>query len=120
MHPIKYAVQNASTDVEVFEGLTSFLDYLRSLGVYSVLPEKLSTLSARDADEIRTWSARLAQEAKNTDSLTVAGDLWFKEVREAFAAAVLRLNEIAETEPKAAAGAGRVSESGAGFLVERR
>ncbi len=117
MHPIKYAVQNASTNDEVCERLTSFLGYLRSLDVDLIFPERLSALSACNADEVKAWSARLAQEARSTEGLTPAGGLWLKEVQEAFAAVELRLAEIAEAEIKVAAAQDRLSESGSGILV---
>lgn len=117
MHPIKYAVQNASTNDEVCERLTSFLGYLRSLRVDLILPERLSGLSACNADEVKAWSARLAQEARNTESLTPAGDLWLKELQEAFAAAELRLSEIAKAQIKQTAAEAGLAKSGPGIVV---
>ena len=95
MHPVKYAVHNASTPDEMLERLSSFLQYLHALDIASVLPRCFDGLSARNAEEVRAWSAKLAQRSTQTEILTAAGDLWLNDVRDAFAAAVERLDELA-------------------------
>lgn len=94
MHSIKFAIQNARSEFEVTERLLAFLDYLRQLHIDSVLPQNLHGLSARSAAEVKAWAARLAQESAHTENLTVAGDLWLKDVAIAFDAAASRLDEL--------------------------
>jgi hypothetical protein len=100
MHPVRYAVRNASTNNEVFERLTDFLQYLRSAHIDCILPHYFEALSARNANDIRNALAMLHQETCHADDLTVAGDLWLADVREAFAAAVERLATL-DLKPQA-------------------
>ena len=111
MLPIKYALQNASTNAQVLRGLSSFLDYLRSCHIDSILPQRFSGLSACNAEEIEAWSAKLEQGGKDIYSLTTVGQWWLEEVRESFAAAAQRLGEIAAAKQQSAPGVLRTPRS---------
>lgn len=114
MLPIKHAMERASTDAQVLRRLSSFLDHLRSCSIDSILPHRFSGLSACNADEIRAWSEKLGQCGKDTYPLTAAGHCWLEEMRDAFAAAVRRLDEIAEAKQQSLTGVIRTPRSEAG------
>jgi hypothetical protein len=95
MLPITYSVEGASTDAQVAQRMSSLLDYLHSCHIDSLLPRRCSGLAAHNADEVRLWAVRLGQDGKDTYGLTAAGHCWLEELREAFAAAAKRLDEIA-------------------------
>ena len=118
MLPIKHPMESASTDAQVLRGLSSFLDHLRSCNIDSILPQRFSDLSACNAEEIQAWSAKLKQGGKDIYCLTAAGRLWLEEVREAFAEAAQRLDEIAETKQLSAPDV-RMFRPVAGNPVER-
>lgn len=98
MHPIKYAVQNARTKDEVLKRLSSFVSYLHGCCVDTLLPGEFSHLSAGSADEVSAWSEKLARADHHAEALTVAGDIWLKDVQEAFRCATQRLDEIARRD----------------------
>ena len=112
MLPIKYAVQKASTPAQVLRRLSSFLDYLRGCHIDSILPQEFSRLSACNAEEIQAWSAKLEQGGKDIYNLTAAGQLWLEAVREAFAVAAQRLDEIAMEKQQSVPGLRNRSEAG--------
>ncbi len=94
MLPVRYAVDNAATDVEVLRRLSAFLEYLSSCHVDSVLPRRFSQLSAASGTAVRDWAQKLSERGHHDYLLGAAGRCWLEEVREAFAAAVRRLDQI--------------------------
>ncbi len=95
MLPIKCAVQNASTDAQVLRRLSSFLDYVHSCHIDSILPPRFSGLSASSPDAVRDWANKLCEGGTDSYRLNAAGYCWLEEVRGAFSAAARRLDEIA-------------------------
>jgi hypothetical protein len=104
MLPIKHALESASTEAQVLRCLSSFLDHLRSCKIDSLLPHRFSGLSACNDDEIRAWSGKLAESRNDTYPLGAAERCWLEEVRDAFAAAARRLDEIAQAKQQSAPG----------------
>lgn len=98
MHPIKYAVQNAETSTEVLRRLSSFVNYLHGCCADTLLPGEFSHLSAGSAEEVSAWSVKLSRADHHAEALTVAGDIWLKDVQDAFSCAAQRLHEIAGQE----------------------
>ena len=102
MLPIRYAVENAPTQAQVLERLSSFLEYLRSCHVDTVLPRELSRLSASSTEAVRDWAELLEKNWIDDYRLSAAGQCWIEEVREAFVAAAKRLDRIVAGEGAAA------------------
>lgn len=119
MLPIRYAVDSAPTQSQVLERLSSFLEYLRSCHVDMVLPPELSGLSASSTDSVRDWAALLEEHWKGDYRLSVAGQCWMEEVREAFVAAAKRLDRIAAGEGAAAQSDEPASQAEARFAAGR-
>ena len=94
MHPIRQAVRSAPTKEEVLERLSSFLQYLHAAQIDCVLPASIQGLRARDAADVRHSLQQLDQETRHADSLTMAGDIWLEDVRDAFAGALERLESL--------------------------
>jgi hypothetical protein len=90
-----YAVGNAATESQILRRLSSFLEYLRSCHVDSVLPRRFSGLSASSPDAVRDWAKKLCEGGTDSYRLSAAGYCWLEEVRGAFSAAARRLDEIA-------------------------
>jgi hypothetical protein len=111
-------MESASTDAQVLRPLASFLDHLRSCNIASILPHRFSGFSACNADEIRAWSGKLGECGKDTCHMTAVGRCWLEEVRDAFAAAARRLDEIADAKQQSAPGV-RMLRPVAGNPVER-
>lgn len=104
--PAKYAVQSASTELEITRHVADFLDYLHNCHVIALLPTELGTLSARDAAEIRACAGRIKRTWASHQPLTATARFWVEEVSEIFETAVQRLDELSLLEPPArAAGA---------------
>ena len=101
MLPIRFAVDSAPTQVQVLQRLSSFLEYLRSCHVDTVLPMELSSLSAANTGVVRKWAALLEKNWKDDYRLSAAGQWWIEEVREAFVAAAKRLDRIVGEEREA-------------------
>ena len=119
MLPITYSVEGASTDAKVLQRMSSFLDYLRSCYIDSILPQRFSGLAAHNVDEVRLWAVKLGQGGEDTYSLTAAGHCWLEEVRDAFAAAARRLDEISAANQRSAPGVVRTVRSEAGTPAAR-
>ena len=109
MLPIAYSVEGATTDAQVLQRMSSLLDYVHSCHIDSILPQSCSGLAARNAYEIRLWAAKFGQGGRDTDGLTAAGHCWFEELRDAFAAAAKRLDEIAAANEQSASGSFRAA-----------
>ncbi|MEO8005965.1 MAG: hypothetical protein ABI771_13710 [Betaproteobacteria bacterium] len=98
MHPIKYAVQNAGTSAEVLKRLSSFVTYLHGCCADTLLPGEFSHLSAGSTEEVSAWSEKLSRADHHAEALTVAGDIWLKDVQDAFSCAAQRLEELARLD----------------------
>ena len=105
MLPVQEAVKSASTEAQVLRQLSAFVEDLRRCCVDSILPQRFSGLAARNGDEVRAWARMLGQGGKDTYSLSAAGRYWIDEVRDAFAVAAKRLDEISATGQRSASGA---------------
>jgi hypothetical protein len=97
MLPVQEDLKSASTEAQVLRQLSAFIEDLRRCCVDSILPQRFSGLAAGSGDEVRAWAQRLAQGGKDTYGLGAAGRYWIDEVRDAFAAAAKRLDEISAT-----------------------
>ena len=104
MLPNTYSVEGAATDAQVAQRMSSLLDYLHSCHIDSILPQRCSGLTAHNADEVRLWAVKLGQGGKDTYGLTATGHCWFEELRDAFAAAAKRLDEIATANEQSTLG----------------
>jgi len=105
MLPVQETVKRASTEAQVLRQLSAFIEDLRRCCVDSILPQRFSGLAARNGDEVRAWAQTLRQGGKDTYSLGAAGRYWIDEVRDAFAVAAKRLDEISATGQRPASGA---------------
>ncbi len=105
MLPVQEDLKSASTQAQVLRQLSAFIEDLRRCCVDSILPQRFSGLAARNGDEVRAWAKMLGQGGKDTYSLGAAGCYWIDEVRDTFAAAAQRLDEISATGQIAASGA---------------
>ena len=117
MLPITYSVEGASTDAQVLRRLSSFLDYLCTCHIDSILPQRFSGLAAHSADEVRAWAAKLAEGSKDSYCLTAAGRCWLEEIRDAFAAAACRLDEISRGTEHSTLGIGPMNRSVVGMCA---
>ena len=97
MLPVQEAVKSASTESQVLREMSAFVEDLHRCCVDSILPQRFAGLAARNGDEVRAWAQRLSQGGKDTYSLGAAGRCWIDEVRDAFAVAAKRLEEISAT-----------------------
>jgi hypothetical protein len=94
MLAIRFAVQHASTADKVIENLCTFIEHLHRYRIEAILPADLIGISAKNPDDVRAWARRLQQEMHDRYCLTAAGELWFEEIRDAYAAAARRLDEL--------------------------
>ena len=99
---VQEAMKNTSTEAQVLRQLSAFVEDLRRCCVDSILPQRFSGLAARNGDEVRVWARMLGQGGKDTYSLSAAGRYWIDEVRDAFAVAAQRLDEISATGQRSA------------------
>ena len=101
--PAKYAVQSASTELEITRHVADFLDYLGNCHVIALLPTELGTLSARDAPEIRACADKITQALRSHQPLSATARFWLEEVSEMFETAAQRLDELSSLEAPARA-----------------
>jgi len=94
MLPPNFTVDNATTETEVLRRLSSFVEYLQSCHVDTVLPRRFAGLSARSVAEVRSWTQQLSEPAHYGYRLSAAGHCWLEEIRDAFTDASRRLDAL--------------------------